>query len=108
RVGSAARMLGQPASCGSVGEPNLRRNHSVVTGCAPRRAAGTSRWSWGAAAAIRAILIVVLSFAVCSPEGLLQPPARVRSKTLLACVLCRGRTEGAYSQAQETRWQAGM
>ena len=29
-----ARISGQPCSCGSVGEPNLRTNHSATSGCA--------------------------------------------------------------------------
>ena len=32
RVASPARMLGQPWVWGSVGLPNLLRNHSAVTG----------------------------------------------------------------------------
>ena len=34
RVGLPARMLGHPSICGSVGEPNLRVNHSAVIGWA--------------------------------------------------------------------------
>ena len=42
RVASPARMLGQPWVCGSVGLPNLLRNHSAVTGCAQARDSGIS------------------------------------------------------------------
>jgi hypothetical protein len=42
RVASQARMLGHPWSCGSVGLPNLVRNHSAVTGCAQVRDSGIS------------------------------------------------------------------
>jgi len=41
-VASPARMLGQPCSCGSVGLPNLLRNHSAVTGCAQASEVGIS------------------------------------------------------------------
>ena len=33
-VGRAARIGGQPSSCGDVGVPNLAVNHSRTTGCA--------------------------------------------------------------------------
>ena len=42
RVAHPATIFGHPASCGSVGEPNRRRNHSAVTGCAHASDAGTS------------------------------------------------------------------
>ncbi len=42
RVGSPARMLGQPCCWGSVGEPNFERNHSAVTGCAQARDSGVA------------------------------------------------------------------
>ena len=42
-VASPARMLGQPWVCGSVGLPNLARNHSAVMGWAQARDSGTSR-----------------------------------------------------------------
>ena len=42
RVVAPARMLGQPWVCGSVGLPNLLRNHSAVTGCAQARDSGIS------------------------------------------------------------------
>ena len=43
RVASPARMAGQPCSCGSVGLPNLWRNHSAVTGCAQAEGFGDLR-----------------------------------------------------------------
>ncbi len=62
-VGSPARMLGQPCSCGSVGEPNLLRNHSAVTGCAQASEVGISRVS----ATAGMVYCSALLFALCSP-----------------------------------------
>src|SRR3954453_22682028 len=42
RVALPSRMLGQPCSCGSVGAPNLRTDHSAATECAQAREVGTS------------------------------------------------------------------
>src|SRR5580658_3687440 len=44
-----ARMCGQPSSCGSVGVPNLPKNHSRASGCAHSRdlksgASGATAW----------------------------------------------------------------
>src|ERR1035437_2424641 len=35
-----ARMCGHPCSCGSVGVPNFRTNHSATTGCAQASESG--------------------------------------------------------------------
>src|SRR5215468_2031347 len=41
RVVRPARMCGHPCCCGSVGEPNLRTNHSCTSGCAQAREEAT-------------------------------------------------------------------
>ncbi len=46
-----ARMLGQPCAWGSVGEPNLLRNHSAVTGCAHASESGMSMAAVGSTGA---------------------------------------------------------
>src|SRR5258708_37653539 len=51
RVGLLERMAGQPCSWGSVGEPNLLRNHSAVTGWAQASDAGISMAVGGATGA---------------------------------------------------------
>src|ERR1700681_3711934 len=51
RVVLPARMAGQPCSWGSVGEPNLLRNHSAVTGWAQASDAGISMAVGGATGA---------------------------------------------------------
>ena len=63
-VASPARMQGQPCSCGSVGEPNLLRNHSAVTGCAQASEVGISRVS----ATAGMVYCSADFFALCSPQ----------------------------------------
>ena len=45
RVGSPRRIGGQPKIWGSVGDPNLDRNHSAVTGMRPLEL-GRDGWRW--------------------------------------------------------------
>ena len=56
-----ARISGQPCSCGSVGDPNLPRNHSATSGWAQASETGIS------ATGMLAILAVFQTFANCSP-----------------------------------------
>ena len=57
-----ARISGQPCSCGSVGDPNLPRNHSATRGWAQASETGIS------ATGMLAILVVFMTFANCSPR----------------------------------------
>ena len=60
-VGSPARIAGQPAVWGSVGEPNFVRNHSCTMGCAHARA---GVWLRSAAGSIG--MKILYLFAACS------------------------------------------